>query len=182
MIGELEHMNLKKYLENRIRGWFPKELKLPSSKVRMNSEEKKVSKSWRRFWSLLVITYVVLIIIQVILYLLAYINLSTLFGGALVLLLIIPLSYAIWHIQTRYQHSRTVHLMNKLAFILGGALLAFPTALFATALIIWALGLPPLVNYMGQWLTIILFFFVSPIVGAFIGYRIGKRRNHRPYM
>lgn len=175
-------MNLKKYLENRIRGWFPKEPKLPSSKVKMNSGEKKVSKPWRRFWSLLIITYVVLIIIQVILYFITYINLSTFFGSVLVLLLIIPLPYAIWHIQTKYQQSKTVHLVNKLAFMLAGAFLAFPTALFATALIIWALGLPPLANYMGQWFTIILFFFVSPVVGAFIGYRIGKRRNYRPYM
>ena len=175
-------MGLKKHLEKHIRGWFPKEPNLPSDKVKMNSEKKKTSKSWRQLLPLLIISYIVLVIIQVILYLLAYINLSTLFGGVLVLLLIIPLPYAIWHIQTKYQHSKTVHLMNKLAFILGGTLLAFPTALFATAFIIWALGLPPLVNYMGQWLTLILFFIVSPIVGAFIVYWIGKRRNYRPYM
>jgi hypothetical protein len=29
VIGELEHMNLKKYLEKRIRGWLPKEPTLP---------------------------------------------------------------------------------------------------------------------------------------------------------
>jgi len=174
-------MNLKNYLENRIRGWFPKEPRLPSGKVKMNAEEKKASRSWRRFLPLLIMTYIVLTVIHVILYLLAYINLSTLFGGVLILLLMIPLPYAIWHIQTKYQHSKTVHLMNKLAFILAGALLAFPITLFATAFIIWALGLPPLVNYVGQWLTLILFFIVSPIVGAFIGYWIGKRRNYRPY-
>jgi len=173
-------MNLKKYLEKRIRGWLPKEPNLPSNKVKMNSEEKKMSK-WRQFLPLLIISYTVLTVIQVILYLLAYIDLSTFFGGVLVLLLTLPLPYAIWYIQTRYQHSKTIHLTNKIAFIMAGACLAFPITLFATAFIIWATDSAPLSSYLGTWPTLILLFVVPTIIGAFIGYWLGKRRNYRPY-
>jgi len=173
-------MNLKKYLENRIRGWFPKEPNLPSNKVKMNSEEKGTSK-WRQFLPLLIISYIVLTVIQVVLYLLAYIDLSTFFGGVIVLLLTIPLPYAIWHIQTRYQHSKTIHLMNKIAFILAGACLAFPITFFAVVFILGAESLTVLSNYIGYWPTIILLLAVPMIVGAFIGYWLGKRRNYRPY-
>jgi hypothetical protein len=174
-------MNPIKYLENRVRGWLPKEPNLPSNKVKMNSEEKKMSKWWKQFLPLLSISYTVLTVTQVILYLLAYIDLFTFFGGVLVLLLTIPLPYAIWHIQTKYQHSKAVHLTSKIAFILAGAFLAFPITLFATAFIIWATGSAPLSSYLGSWPTLTLLFVVPSIVGALIGYWLGKRRNYRPY-
>ena len=173
-------MNVKKSLEERIRGWFPKESNLPSNKVKMNVE-KKVSDSWRRFLPLVIISYIVLIAIQVILYFLAYINLSILFGGILVLLLIIPLPYAIWHIQTKYQHSKTIHIMNKLAFIGSGAILAFPLTMLTIIFIILATGATEPFSYLGPWLTIILIVIVPTIIGASVGYLIGKRRNFEPY-
>jgi hypothetical protein len=172
-------MNVKKSLEERIRGWFPKESNLPSNKVKMNVE-KKVSDSWRRFLPLVIISYIVLIAIQVILYFLAYINLSILFGGILVLLLIIPLPYAIWHIQTKYQHSKTIQIANKLSFILAGACLAFPITFFPVAFIFRAANID-ISDYVGYWPGIILLLVVPMIVGAFIGYALGKRRNFRPY-
>jgi len=144
--------------------------------------EKMMPKWRRRFLPLIFASCIVLTVTQVSLYLLAYINLSTLFGGVLLLLLTIPLSYTIWYVQTRYQHSKTVHLTNKIAFILAGAFLAPVITLFTTAFIILATGLPPPTRYLGTWTTLILLFAVPSIIGAFITYWIGKRRDYRPFM
>lgn len=138
---------------------------------------------WRRqFLPLIIVSCAVLIVIQVSLYLLAYIELITLFGGVLVLLLAFPLSYAIWYVQTKYQQTKTVHLMNKMAFILAGACLAPVITLFGSAFIILAMDLPPPTSYLGTWPSLILIIVVPPIVGAFIGYLIGRRRDYRPFV
>ena len=131
---------------------------------------------------LLITSCIVLAVIQVILYLLAYIDLLRLFGGVLVLLLIFPLSYTIGYIQTRYQQSKSVKLMNKIAFTLVGAFLAPVITLFTGAFIIWATGLPPPTRYLGTWGTLIILYVVAPIIGASITYWIGKRRDFMPYM
>ena len=178
MEGLLENMNPKKYLKNHIRGWLPKEPNLPSNKVKMKSEEMKISTGWKRFLPLLIISCTVLAIVQVILYLLAYIDFSTFFGGVLVMFLTIPLPYAIWHIQTRYQHSKTINLMNKLAFIMGGAFIAFPLTMFAIIFTILATGATEPFSSLGPWLTIILLLVVPMTIGALIGYLVGKRRNY----
>jgi hypothetical protein len=138
---------------------------------------------WRRqFLPLIIVSCAVLIIIQVSLYLLAYIELSTLFGGVLLPLLAIPISYTIWYIQTNYQQTKTVHLMNKMAFILAGACLAPAITLFGSAFIILATNSPPPTSYLGTWPSLILIIGVPPIVGAFIGYLIGRRRDYKPFM
>jgi len=72
--------------------------------------------------------------------------------------------------------------MNKMAFILGGACLAPAITLFGSAFIILATGLPPPTRYLGTWLSLILLTIVPPIVGAFIGYLIGRRRDYSPFM
>jgi hypothetical protein len=146
------------------------------------SEKRRKSKWWRRFWVGIAISVSVLIIAQYAAYLLGYIDLFKLFGGVLVLLLTIPLTYTVWYIQTRYQHSKTVHVMNKIAFIMAGACLAFPITLFATAFIIWAIGAAPPTSYLGPWPTLILLMVVPMIIGALIGYWIGRRRNYRPFL
>jgi hypothetical protein len=173
-------MNPKRYL-NRIRGWFPKEPSMPRDKLKM--AETKVSKTkpwWWKFWPLIAISCIILIVTQAILYLLAYIELFTLFGGVLVLLTI-PLSYAIEYIQTRYRQSKSVELMNRIAFILGPACLAIGGALFSSAFIALATG-GASANYLGPWGTIIIMFVVAPIIGASIGYWIGKRRDFMPFV
>jgi hypothetical protein len=144
--------------------------------------EKMMSKWWRRFLPLIIALYAILIVIQVGLHLLAYIELFTLFGGVLLPLLAIPISYAIWYVQTKYQQTKTVHLMNKMAFILAGACLAPAITLFGSAFIVLATGLPPPTSYLGRWPSLILIIIVPPIVGAFIGYLIGRRRDYRPFM
>jgi predicted RND superfamily exporter protein len=140
-----------------------------------------MSKWRRRFLPLIIALCAVLIIIQVSLYLLAYIELFTLFGGVLLPLLAIPISYAIWYVQTKYQQTKTVQLMNKMAFILAGAFLAPAITLFGSAFIALATGWVA-TNYIGGWGTIIIMYVVAPIIGASITYWIGKRRDYRPFM
>jgi uncharacterized membrane protein SirB2 len=142
--------------------------------------ETKMSK-WSKFLPLLIISCTVLAVTQVVLYLLAYIKLFTLFGGVLVLLLTIPLGYTILYIQTRYQQSKSVQLTNKIAFILAGAFLAPAVTLFSFAFIALATG-GASANYLGAWGTIIIMYVVAPIIGASISYSIGRRRDYRRFM
>jgi len=139
-----------------------------------------MSKWRRRFLPLILVSCAVLIVVQVSLYLLAYIEMLTLFGGVLLPLLAIPISYTIWYIQTKYQQTKTVHLMNKMAFILAGAFLAPAITLFGSAFIALATGWVA-TNYIGGWGTIIIMYVVAPIIGASITYWIGKRRDFMPY-
>ena len=141
-----------------------------------------MSKWRRRFLPLILVSCAVLIVVQVSLYLLAYIEMLTLFGGVLLPLLAIPISYTIWYIQTKYQQTKTVHLMNKMAFILAGACLAPVITLFGSAFIVLATDLPPPTSYLRTWPSLILIIIVPPIVGAFIGYLIGRRRDYRPFV
>jgi hypothetical protein len=135
----------------------------------------------RKFWSLVLVFCAVLVSVQVVLYLLAYIKLFMLFGGVLVVFLALPLSYTVMYLQTRYQQSKSVRLMNKLAYILAGAFLAPAITLFWLALISSATGVAT-INHLGPLGTILLMYVVAPIVGASITYSIGKRRNFMPHV
>ena len=139
-------------------------------------------KWWRQFWVGVAISVSVLIVAQCAAYLLGYIDLYKLCGGLIALFLGIPLAYAIVYIKTEVISGKVQLKMNKIAFIGAGAGISFLITLFGGAFLIWALGLPPLTSYLGMWPTLILFFIVSPVVGAFIGYWIGRRRNYRPFM
>jgi hypothetical protein len=147
----------------------------------MKREERK-PKWWRRFWTPAIIICSSLVVAQCILYLSGYVDLSQLCGGILLVFVAIPLTYGVRHLQIRYQTSNKMQLINKIAFIMAGAFLAPPFTLFATAFIIWATGLSPPTDYLGQWSTLILLFVVPCPVGGFIGYWVGKRRNYRPFI
>jgi hypothetical protein len=121
----------------------------------------------RNFWSLVLIFCAVLAAIQVVLYLLAYIELFTLFGGVLVVFLALPLSYTVLYLQTRYRQSKSVHLMNKMAYMLAGAFLAPVVTLFSLAIISSATG-GASADYLGSLGTLLLMYVVAPIVGASI--------------
>ena len=138
--------------------------------------------NWSKFWPILIISCSILAAIQVVLYLFAYIGLLRLFGGVLLLLLSIPLSYAVWYIQTKYQQAKSVQLMNKIAFILIGAFLAPVVTLFLGAFIVLVTGGASLVSYLGIWQSFFLVFIVAPIIGASITYLMGKRRDFMTYM
>ena len=142
--------------------------------------KKFVPSKWK-FLFLLIMLCMILLVFQIGLYLLAYVDLFTLFGGIIVLLLGIPLSYAIRYVQIRYQHSKAIKLTNKIAFILAGAFLAPAIVLFTVAFIALAMGWV-LTNYIGSWGTLIIMYVVAPIIGASITYLIGKRRDFRSHV
>ncbi|MCW4017419.1 MAG: hypothetical protein NWF00_01840 [Candidatus Bathyarchaeota archaeon] len=174
-------MNALKSLENRLRGWIPKEPNPASSNLKNNCAPLEASKSRRHYLTLLAISYIILVAIQVILYFLAYINETTLFGGILVLLLILPLPFLIWHIQTKYRAAKAIQIANRVAFILGPALIAFPISFVSIFFIFGAERMKALSSYVGYWPTVILLLCLPMMAGAFIGYLIGKRRKFEPY-
>ena len=143
---------------------------------------KEKSKWWRRFLPQTIIVCSVLIVAQCIFYLLGYIALGNLLRGILVLFVGILMSYGVWYLQIRYQTSKKMQLVNRIAFIGGFGFIAWVITFFGGAFIIWATGLPPPTDYLGQTPTFILMFIVPWIVGGFIGYIVGKRRNYRPYI
>jgi len=137
---------------------------------------------WRRFWPPTIIACSVLIVAQCILYFLGYIDLSQLFGGSLVVFVAIPLTYGVWYVKTRYETSKTMQLVYRIAFIGAGGFAAWVITFFGGAFIIWATGLPPPVAYLGPERSLVILFVVPWIVGGFIGYLVGKRRNFRPFI
>jgi hypothetical protein len=171
--------NLKKYLLNRVRGWFPKDPTIVNGNLHLNRGEQKASK-WRHL-PLIVLSCGILAALQVILYLLAYINETTLCGGIVVLVLSVPLTYAIYHVQTKYRALKAVQIVNRVAFILGPALLAFPISFFAIVFIFGADSLSTVSSHIGYWPTLILALSVPMVIGGFIGYLIGKKRDFEPY-
>ena len=155
--------------------------------ARMNMKRKEKLKWWRRFWPQIIIVSSSLVVLQCILYLSGYIDLLKLFGGILVVFVSIPLAYGIRYIQIRYQTTKLMQLINRIAFIGGFGAMAWFITFFGTAFIVWAVkGMPKLSDpppeYLVQLLRFILLFIVPWIVGGYIGDRIGKRRNYRAYV
>ena len=137
---------------------------------------------WRRFWPLTLIACSALIVLDGVLYLLGYTDLSQLLGVILAVFAGIPVTYGVWYLQTRYQSSKKMQLINKIAFIGTGGFVAWVITFFGGALIIWATGLPPPAAYLGPEMALIILFVAPWIVGGFVGYLVGKRRNFRPFM
>jgi len=148
----------------------------------MNRKGKEKLKWWKRFWPPTIIVCSSLVVAQCILYPLGYIDLSQLCRGILLVFVAIPLTYGVRHLQIRYQTSKKTQLINRIAFIGAFGWIAWVITFFGGVFIIWAAGLPPPTDYLGSTLTFILFFVAPWPVGGYIGYRIGKRRNYRPYV
>ena len=153
----------------------------------MNREKTEKPRWWRRFWPQIIMVCSPLIVVQCIAHLLGYIDISQLCRGILVVFVGIPLAYGVRYIQIKYQTTKPMQLINKIAFIVGFGWIAWMITFFGGAFIIWAVkGMPnpgdPEPAYLVQLLTFILMFIVPWIVGGFIGYLVGKRRNFRPYV
>jgi len=67
--------------------------------------------------------------------------------------------------------------VNRAIYITFGAGAAGMLVQFGSMFIFKATGLPSPHDYLGPW-TLIIFFLAPNIIGAFIGYWIGKRRNY----
>ena len=159
-------MTLKKRLESAIRGWFPKEPKMPRDKVKM--AETKVSKPKPWWWKPLWIGTILLTIISgVATYFLLDVPLARAVIGIVLTFLCIGIAY--------YIRVRPSMKVNRAIYILLGV-----TPIGFTLWIIWA------VSGIGRWITemvgsgpsLLISWVVCYGIGAFIGDWIGKSRNY----
>jgi formate/nitrite transporter FocA (FNT family) len=102
-------------------------------------------------------------------------------GGIFIFSFTIPLFHANKQIQTKYRRAENVKLKTRIALIVVGAILAPLLVEFTFIFITLAVG-------GGTWAlsqslraleTPIFHFIIYPIVGASVGYLIGKRRNRK---
>ena len=68
--------------------------------------------------------------------------------------------------------------VNKAIYITFGAGAVGMLVQFGTYFIFTATGLPSPSNYLGVWEIMIMFFIAPNLIGGYIGYWIGKRRNY----
>ena len=123
---------------------------------------------WKPLWIYLLLSTIALGAVN---YLLFHIPLERVAGGLALTFLMIGFAYYI-----RIRPSRRV---NRVLYISLGACITFLAVLFGNASVFLVTGLPPIPTYLGPWLSFIVVMIASPIAGAFIGDRIGKRRNYR---
>ena len=159
-------MNSLRYLENRIRGWLPKEPNLPSNKVKMSEAKTKVTKPywWKPLWIASVVIAIVFVVIN---YFLFHFSLSSVIGGMAITLLGIGAAYYI-----RVRPSVTV---NRVVYICSGLGIGW------VMWVIYAItGIGRWVtDTLGVWPSLIFGFVVFWTVGALIGDWIGKQRNYQ---
>ncbi len=156
-------MGLKSHLENRLRGWYPKEANLPANTFPANN--KTAFAFTRRFWISLAVSYLLFALLIVLPYLLGYID-STILGyglagiaDSLVLMMIVGLL------------NRADPLFRKrLGYVAVGVWLGFAVfVLFALVLF------PHQFLAAGSW-AIILLITIAPTTGGIVGYVTGKRK------
>jgi len=126
---------------------------------------------WKPLWIAVILSSIALGIVG---YFLWHVALEILVGGVALTFLCIGIAY--------YIRIRPSMKVNRALYIVLGASGTELLILFGGAFIIWATGLPPPTDYLGPWPTLILLFIVPLIVGGYIGYLVGKRRNYRPYI
>jgi len=164
-------MNIKNRLGCFIRGWFPEETKLPRDKIKIFETKAKVSKPMPWWWKpLLIVSILICIVFAVAGFFLFDASLVRVVAGLALSFLGICFAYYI-----RVRPSMNV---NRALYILLGGGVTYWIIFGGTAFIIWATGLPPPTQYLGPWITNIIFMIAPWIIGAFIGDWIGKRRNY----
>ena len=126
---------------------------------------------WKPFW---IAVLLMPIVSGGVGYFLLHVSLGRTVGGVALTFLCIGIAY--------YIRIRPSMKVNRALYIVLGASGTELLILFGGAFIILATGLPPPTHYLGPWPTFILLFIVPWVVGGFIGYLVGKRRNYRPYI
>ena len=151
-------MNVKEYLENRVRGWLPKEYRVAFAQ--------KMSKPswWKPLW---IVSALGIVISALVLFLIGYTALERIILGVVFAFLCLGVAYYI-----RVRPSITV---NRVVYIGLGIGIGW---------VMWVIyvvsGIGRWVNgTLGVWPDLIIGFAVLYTVGALIGDRIGKRRNYK---
>jgi len=152
-------VNLKEYLENRIRGWLPK------SSILTCTHETDKPRWWRPLW---IVTVLGIIVSALVLFLSGYVPLERTILGLVLAFLCLGIAY--------YIRVRPSMKVNRALYILLGI-----SPIGFGLWMVWA------VSGIGRWLTDMIGAFPSLIIswvvclgiGALIGNWIGKRRNYQ---
>ena len=123
---------------------------------------------WKPLWIATLLSTIALGVVD---YFLFHIPLERVAGALAITLLAIGFAYYI-----RIKPSTKV---NRAVYIMLGMCGTFLVTLFGGGFIIQAINSPPIPTYLWSWLEFIIFMIAPPIMGAFIGDWIGKRRNYR---
>jgi hypothetical protein len=162
-------MTLKKRLESVIRGWFPKEPKMPRDKIKMAETKASKPKPW--WWKPLWIGTILLTTISgVVTYFLLDVPLVRVIRGVALTFIGLGIAY--------YLRIRSSITVNRAVYIVFGASTTGLTVQCGSMFIFKAMGLPPLYTFLGKLEIIILFIIAPNLTGALIGDWIGKRRNY----
>jgi hypothetical protein len=159
-------MNIKNRLESFIRGWFPKEPKLPRDKLKM--AETKVSKTkpwwWKPLW---IVTLLATIVSGVAGFFLLDVSLARAVGGLALTLLCIGFAY--------YIRVRPSIRVNRAIYILVGIT---PIGFVLWVICSFILNRLLITSASGTWPLFLVSGAVCFGLGALIGDWIGKRRNY----
>lgn len=167
-------MNLKKFLENHIRGWLPKKPALPSNqRIQVMPAKNQESASIRRMKLLAISLYSIVLVFSWLDYFLKLTGYIT-FESALLYTLVAPIltfaGFKVYQIASLkfWQALWTVSGACIFGFFIWAAI----TFLLNRVLLLTALTEEPFVFFA--------YFSLSYLIGGYIGYRLGKRRGFRP--
>ena len=167
-------MNPKKYLEDRIRGWLPKEPTLPShQRIRATRAKNQKSASIRRMKWLAISLYGIVLVYTWLDYFLKLTGYVTL-ESALLYTMIAPIltfaGFQVYRIASLkfWQALWTVFGACVFGFLIWSAI----TFLLNRVLLLSAVA--------GEPFVVIPYFLLSYVIGSYIGYRLGRRRGFRP--
>ena len=168
-------MNPKKYLENWIRGWLPKEPALPShQRIRATRAENQKSASIRRMKWLAISLYSIVLVFSWLDYFLKLTGYVTFESAVLYTLLTPVVTFAGFQIR----RITSLKFWQALWTVFGACVFGFfiwaaITFLLNRVLLLTALAAEPLV--------LVTDFSLSYLIGGYIGYRLGRRRGFRPF-
>jgi len=161
-------MNIKNRLDSFIRGWFPKEPKLPRNKLKIAETQAKVSKTkpwwWKPYW---IISVILTLAVGLALPFFTHVTVDRTIIGLALSFLGLGIAY--------YIRVRPSIRVNRALYILLGI-----TPIGFVIWIIWA------ISGIGRWVTqtagpgpsLLISWIVCYGIGALIGDWIGKKRNY----
>jgi hypothetical protein len=167
-------VNPKKYLENWIRGWLPKEPTLPSNqRIGATRVKNQKNASMRPMKWLAISLYGIVLMYSWLDYFLKLTGYVT-FESALLYTLVAPMltlaGFQVYRIASLkfWQALWTVFGACVFGFFIWASI----TFLLNRVLLVPALAAEPFV--------VTLYFLLSYVIGGYIGYRLGRRRGFRP--
>jgi amino acid transporter len=155
-------MNVKEYLENRIRGWLPKEPSMPSNRIK--AAEAPI-KAFKVLWYVVVFAILALIVTAVVIFYIPFLA-ESLVNRTIVLVIYALVAFALYRAYGRDYYKRHPREHRFGIMLVSGAL----TALTVMILLSVILGSPKAyLPYL--WIPVILL----GVAGAFIGDIILKK-------